>query len=111
MLKNVKIFLDKLRQVNAADFFFTLDDLRRPDGAKWVCSPPMRTAEDNAALWRALSEGVILTMGTDHCPFFFDGTRPIEYEGQKVAIPGEGVVTGYGTVNGRQVCAFSQDFR
>jgi methylmalonyl-CoA decarboxylase subunit alpha len=28
----------------------------------------------------------------------------------KVAIPAEGVVTGYGTVNGRPVCAFSQDF-
>ncbi len=74
--------------------FFTIDNLRRPDGAKWVCSPPMRTAEDNAALWRALSEGVIQTMGTDHCPFFFDGTRPIEYEGQKVAIPGKELGAG-----------------
>jgi dihydropyrimidinase len=28
-------------------------------------------------------------MGTDHCPFFYDGTRPIEYEGKLVAIPGK----------------------
>jgi len=28
----------------------------------------------------------------------------------KVHIPSEGVVTGYGTVNGRKVCAFAQDF-
>jgi acetyl-CoA carboxylase carboxyltransferase component len=28
----------------------------------------------------------------------------------KVVVPAEGVVTGYGTVNGRPVCAFSQDF-
>ena len=28
----------------------------------------------------------------------------------KTFVPGEGVVTGYGTVNGRRVCAFSQDF-
>ena len=28
--------------------FFTEDDLARPDGAKWVCSPPMRTAADQA---------------------------------------------------------------
>jgi acetyl-CoA carboxylase carboxyltransferase component len=28
----------------------------------------------------------------------------------KVAVPAEGVVTGYGTVNGRPLCAFSQDF-
>ena len=25
-------------------------------------------------------------------------------------IPGDGVVTGYGTIDGRQVCVFSQDF-
>lgn len=31
--------------------FFTVDHLRRPDGAKWVCSPPMRTEKDNARLW------------------------------------------------------------
>lgn len=28
----------------------------------------------------------------------------------KVVVPAEGVVTGYGMVNGRLVCAFSQDF-
>ena len=28
-------------------------------------------------------------IATDHCPFFFDGTRPIQYEGKPVAIPGK----------------------
>jgi len=28
----------------------------------------------------------------------------------KVSVPAEGVITGYGMVNGRSVCAFSQDF-
>jgi acetyl-CoA carboxylase carboxyltransferase component len=28
----------------------------------------------------------------------------------KVVVPAEGVITGYGKVNGRHVCAFSQDF-
>ncbi len=69
--------------------FFTIDDLRRPDGAKWVCSPPMRTAADNARLWMGLHEGTLQTIGTDHCAFFFDGTRPILYEGQPVQIPGK----------------------
>ena len=69
--------------------FFTIDDLRRPDGAKWICSPPMRTAQDNARLWEGLSEGILQTIGTDHCPFFFDGTRPILYEGREIAIPGK----------------------
>lgn len=69
--------------------FFTEDDLRRPDGAKWVCSPPVRTAADNARLWEGLVDGTIQTIGTDHCPFFFDGTKPIVYEGKKIAISGK----------------------
>lgn len=69
--------------------FFTEDDLRRPDGAKWVCSPPMRTKADNARLWEGLADGTIQTIGTDHCPFFYDGTKPILYEGKEVAIPGK----------------------
>ena len=69
--------------------FFTIDDLRRPDGAKWICSPPMRTEADQAGLWQGLSAGVIQTIGTDHCPFFFDGRKPIPYEGKQVAIPGK----------------------
>jgi len=69
--------------------FFTIDHLRRPDGAKWICSPPMRTAQDNARLWEGLSEGILQTIGTDHCPFFYDGTRPIVYEGREIAIPGK----------------------
>ena len=69
--------------------FFTIDDLRKPDGAKWICSPPMRSAQDNARLWEGLSEGILQTVGTDHCPFFYDGTRPIIYEGREIAIPGK----------------------
>lgn len=69
--------------------FFTIDDLRREDGAKWVCSPPMRSAADNARLWEALKDGTLQTIGSDHCAFFFDGTRPITYEGKEIAIPGK----------------------
>ncbi len=69
--------------------FFTTDQLRRPDGAKWVCSPPIREKVDNDRLWEGLRSGVIQTIGTDHCPFFYDGSQPINYEGEKVAIPGK----------------------
>jgi dihydropyrimidinase len=69
--------------------FFSEDDLRRPDGAKWVCSPPMRSAVDNQRIWEGLTNGTIQTIGTDHCPFFFDGTKAIMYEGKAVAIPGK----------------------
>ena len=69
--------------------FFTDQHLNRPDGAKWICSPPMRSVEDNQGLWEALADGTLQTIGTDHCPFFFDGTQKIEYEGTPVSIPGK----------------------
>jgi dihydropyrimidinase len=49
----------------------------------------MRAAQDNARLWEGLSEGILQTIGTDHCPFFYDGARPIVYEGRAIAIPGK----------------------
>jgi len=49
----------------------------------------MRSADDNAALWTGLTDGSLQVVATDHCPFFFDGTRPILYEGKPVAIPGK----------------------
>ncbi len=35
--------------------FLTADDLDKPgmDGAKWMCSPPPRTRDDQEALWQA----------------------------------------------------------
>jgi len=69
--------------------FFTEENLQQKDGAKWICSPPMRTKDDNERLWEGLEDGSIKVMATDHCPFFFDGTKPIQYEGESVAIPGK----------------------
>ncbi len=69
--------------------FFDENDLRRPDGAKWICSPPMRTRADNERVWEGLEKGIIQVVSTDHCPFFYDGSQPIDYEGKPVAIPGK----------------------
>lgn len=69
--------------------FFTIDNLRQPDGAKFICSPPLRTQTDNERLWEGLQNGSIQVIGTDHCPFFYDGRRAIRYEGVDVAIPGK----------------------
>ncbi|MGV8025312.1 MAG: dihydropyrimidinase [Anaerolineaceae bacterium] len=69
--------------------YFTIDDLRKPDGAKWICSPPMRTHADNDGIQELLGQGILQVVATDHCPFFYDGTHPIFYEGKEVAIPGK----------------------
>lgn len=69
--------------------FFTAEHLSRSDGAKYVCSPPLRTPQDQRRLWQGLADGTIQVIATDHCPFFFDGTKPILYEGEPIAIPGK----------------------
>ena len=49
----------------------TVEDLERPDfeGARYVCSPPLREAHNQELLWGALDRGVLESVSTDHCPF------------------------------------------
>lgn len=37
--------------------------------AGYVCAPPLRTPEDQRALWKGLTRGDIQTVSTDHCSF------------------------------------------
>jgi dihydropyrimidinase len=64
--------------------FLTVDDLKKPnyEGAKFVCSPPIRTVHDQEILWNALRDRTLQVVSTDHCPFWFEG-------GVKGRIPGK----------------------
>lgn len=44
-------------------------------GAKYVCSPPPRDEDSQAAIWEGLSQGVFQTFSSDHCPFRYDDTH------------------------------------
>lgn len=48
--------------------FFTEADLERV-GPFAKINPPLRTAQDQAALWEALNDGSLLAITTDHSPF------------------------------------------
>jgi dihydropyrimidinase len=54
----------------------TEDDLRGLNmdmsGAKYVCSPPPRTTDDQAAIWAGIEQGVFTTFSSDHSPFRYD---------------------------------------
>lgn len=39
------------------------------EGAKHVMSPPLRDKRNQKALWDGLAQGIVDTVGTDHCPF------------------------------------------
>jgi dihydropyrimidinase len=53
--------------------FLSEDDLARPgfEGAKFVCTPPLRPRQHQAALWRGLRTDDISVVATDHCPFTY----------------------------------------
>jgi len=45
------------------------------DGAKYVMSPPLRSAHDQARVWNALASGALQVVATDHCPFLLHGQK------------------------------------
>ena len=48
--------------------YLTRERFARPDAALWVGQPPLREADDVAAIWEALADGTLDTVGTDHIP-------------------------------------------
>ncbi|MCF3102525.1 dihydropyrimidinase [Streptomyces roseoverticillatus] len=59
--------------------FLSTDNLAEPDfeGAKYVCSTPLRPREHQAALWRGLRTDDLQVVSTDHCPFCFSGQKEL----------------------------------
>jgi dihydropyrimidinase len=73
--------LDELRAARAdglpvfaetCPHFLALDESRYElpdqDCAKYVISPPLRSPQDRAALWKALADGTLDVISTDHVP-------------------------------------------
>jgi dihydropyrimidinase len=51
------------------------DPSRGFESAKFVCSPPMRGKEHREALWKALKEGGLQQVASDHAPFRFSDQK------------------------------------
>ncbi len=62
--------------------FLSADDLAREgfEGAKYVCSPPLRDREHQANLWRGLRTDDLSVVSTDHCPFCFKEQKELGAE-------------------------------
>jgi dihydropyrimidinase len=70
--EGLKVFAETCPQY----LLMTKADLDRPgvEGAKWICSPPLREASDQEALWRALALGDLQVISSDHAPYAFDAS-------------------------------------
>jgi dihydropyrimidinase len=60
-------------------FAFSDADLARPgfEGAKYVCSPPLRDPSNRPALWHGLQAGDLQIFGSDHCSFNYAGQKEL----------------------------------
>jgi len=69
-LEEVRVFKSKYKKVfveTCPQYLSLTKDA--PLGNLGKVSPPLRTPEDIEALWKGISEGLIDTAGSDHCPF------------------------------------------
>jgi len=59
--------------------FLSEEDLSRPgfEGAKFVCTPPPRPRQHQAALWSGLRIDDLSVVATDHCPFTYVGQKEL----------------------------------
>ncbi len=56
--------------------FLSLEDMGDGfNGAKFVCSPPLRPADHQEELWLGLLKDDLQVVSTDHCPFDFHGQK------------------------------------
>jgi len=71
-LEGAKLFAETCPQYLA----LTRDDLDRPgmEGAKYICSPPVRDHDTQEALWRHIRAGTFDSVSSDHAPYRFDET-------------------------------------
>jgi dihydropyrimidinase len=58
--------------------FLSLDDMKNGfEGAKFVCSPPLRPKDHWDDLWNGLVKDDLQLVATDHCPFDFEGQKDL----------------------------------
>ena len=91
-------------------------DLPDFEGAKLICSPPLREKANQEHVWRGLETGVFQVFSSDHAPYRFDDAEGKKKHGERAAfnrvangIPGievrlpmlfsEGVQTGRISLN------------
>lgn len=83
--RGVKVFAETCPQYLLLDDSFLKNGW---DGAKYVMSPPLRTKESIDALWKGIAQGYIQTIGSDHCPFNFQGIKDMFGKDDYRKIPG-----------------------
>jgi len=80
-LRNQKVLVETCPQYLLLDASLYEKDF---EGAKWVMSPPLRQEKDRETIWAGINQGLVQTVGTDHCPFMWHEKLRGEYDFTKI---------------------------
>jgi acetyl-CoA carboxylase carboxyltransferase component len=88
------------------------EELRKREEKELAMGGPerVRKQHDSGKLTARERLGLLFDAGSFQELDMFVRHRCTDFDMAQTFVPGEGVVTGYGKVNDRPVCAFSQDF-
>ena len=104
--RGISVFAETCPQYLKLD----IEDLAKPnfEGAKYVCSPPLREAWHQDHLWQALQQGWLQVVGSDHCGFNFKGQKEMgrgDFTKIPNGLPGAGdrlaILYTYGVLTGK----------
>ncbi len=106
--RGLKVFAETCPQYIA----LTRDDLKGLnmdfEGAKYVCSPPPRDADGQAAIWQGLQDGTFDIFSSDHCPFYFEAPRHTGKDNPRARTSFEWVPNGIPGIETRLPILFSE---
>ena len=66
--------LDVIAETCTHYLIYTDEMLRREDGIKWICSPPLRDQAAQDALWQALRDGRVTQVTSDDAAYNWEAT-------------------------------------
>lgn len=73
--KGAKVFAETTPHYLTKDISWL--DLPDFEGAKYICSPPLREKWQQDVLWEGLRTGMLTTIGSDHAPVPFEGGKTL----------------------------------
>ena len=88
----------------------TAADMDRPgfEGAKFMCSPSPRTAEEQGRVWEMIRRGTLDVVSSDHCGFSFEGERGKRQNGGPPDVPFTAIPNGIPGLAARLPILFSE---
>jgi dihydropyrimidinase len=80
--------VDVLAETCPQYLYLDTQRLTGPDGASFVCTPPLRDPWHAEELWHGMADGTVHAVATDHCPFMVADRRAADFTGIPGGLPG-----------------------